>query len=411
MGVANVPFNEAERLAALARYEILDTPREEAFDGVTKLIAQICDAPIAVVNLIAEGRQWFKSEVGLGVRETPLESSICAHALLQEDLFVVPDTTKDARFNDNPLVTGDPRLRFYAGSLLVTPDGFPLGTLCVLDYEPRSIDERQRATLEILSDHVMNLIELRRSMRRLTDLNAQVEAGLIRQQRLLAGVAHDIRTPLSTIATGATVLSQMSEEPKIQRVAGQIARAADTAVRLAGDLVDAESVAAGTFGIELRPTPLTPIVRDVLARLEDAARAAEITCTLDIPHSGAWVMGDVDRLTQVFTNLLSNAIGHTPSGGVITLRIRIDDGRVEFSIADSGPGIAASDQERVFEPFWRGSDTKRPGMGLGLSIVKALVLAHHGNVKVHNRAEGGAVFTVSLPSTTDGHGEPIEQQV
>jgi len=127
---AELHFAETQRLAALRGYDILDTPREAEFDDIVEVVSAICETPISVINLIDAGRQWFKAEVGLGVRETPIDSSLCAHAILQPDLFVVPDTTKDARFCDNPLVTGEPRLRFYAGALLETPDGLPLGTIC-----------------------------------------------------------------------------------------------------------------------------------------------------------------------------------------------------------------------------------------------------------------------------------------
>jgi GAF domain-containing protein len=159
-------WNEPERLGALARYEILDTPREPQFDDVARLAADIFEAPIAVVNLIAEGRQWFKAEVGIGADELPLNVSICAHAILQPGTFIVPDTTQDARFSCNPLVTGEPSLRFYAGALLETPEGFPLGTVCVLDTKPRpnGITARQRLTLEVLARQVMTQLELRRAL-------------------------------------------------------------------------------------------------------------------------------------------------------------------------------------------------------------------------------------------------------
>jgi two-component sensor histidine kinase len=153
---------EKYRLDALRRYAILDTPREADFDEVVKVTSAICNAPISVINLIDQGRQWFKAEVGLGVRETPIDSSICAHAILQSDLFIIPDTTQDDRFCDNPLVTGDPRLRFYAGALLETPEGFPLGTVCVLDYKPRNLDQTQKDFLRLMAHQVMKLLELRR---------------------------------------------------------------------------------------------------------------------------------------------------------------------------------------------------------------------------------------------------------
>jgi PAS domain S-box-containing protein len=159
-------WNEADRLEALAGYAILDTPREPQFDDVARLAADVFEAPIAVVNLIAEGRQWFKAEVGIGADELPLDVSICAHAILQQGLFVVPDTSVDPRFICNPLVSGAPGLRFYAGALLETPDGLPIGTVCVLDTKPRpeGITERQRLTLEVLARQVMSQLEFRRAI-------------------------------------------------------------------------------------------------------------------------------------------------------------------------------------------------------------------------------------------------------
>lgn len=156
------------RFDALATYEILDTPREQRFDDIVRLAADICDAPMGAVCLVAEQRQWFKAEIGLGLEETPLDVSICAHAILQSDVFVVPDTTKDERFAGNPIVTGEPHVRFYAGALLETADGLPLGTLCVLDTVPRpnGVSEGQRRALKTLAAQVMMQLELKRSQAR-----------------------------------------------------------------------------------------------------------------------------------------------------------------------------------------------------------------------------------------------------
>lgn len=162
-----VTWTEPERLEALRAYGVLDTPPEEAFDDIVHLAARICEAPIAVVNLIDAGRQWFKAETGLGTRETPLETSFCAHALLQSDGMVVPDATRDPRFECNPLVTTAGGLRFYAGCLLKSRDGLPLGTLCVLDTRarPEGLTPLQAETLEVLAGQVMAQMELRRVLR------------------------------------------------------------------------------------------------------------------------------------------------------------------------------------------------------------------------------------------------------
>lgn len=153
---------EAERLAALRRYQILDTPPEAAFDDLTAIAAAICGTPIALVSLVDDERQWFKSAHGLPVSETPRSQAFCAHALTSRALLEVPDATADARFADNPLVTGDPHIRFYAGAPLVTADGQTLGTLCVIDTSVRTLDPGQRAGLEALARQVVAQLELRR---------------------------------------------------------------------------------------------------------------------------------------------------------------------------------------------------------------------------------------------------------
>lgn len=162
MQAAELPDNEAQRLRALASYEILDTPAEAAFDDFTKLASEICGTPISLISLVDEARQWFKSRVGLDVSETPRELAFCAHALLGSDLMEVPDATRDPRFNDNPLVTGSPDIRFYAGTPLVTSDGFSLGTLCVIDRMPRELTPAQRDALAALGRQVIRQLEHRR---------------------------------------------------------------------------------------------------------------------------------------------------------------------------------------------------------------------------------------------------------
>jgi len=177
---------EAARLRSLERYRLLDTPREMDFDEIAEAAAELCGTPIAVVNLIGDGRQFFKAEVGLGVRETPLEHSFCRQALLQEDFLCVPDATRDPRFEGNPLVIGEPGLRFYAGALLKTAEGHPLGTVCVLDTQPQTLTERQRKGLMRLARQTMAQMELRRSLRE------QAEQRLLHERILDSAVDHAI---------------------------------------------------------------------------------------------------------------------------------------------------------------------------------------------------------------------------
>jgi len=157
-----LPKAEKKRLKILWQYELLDTIPEEAFDDLTALAAHICEAPIALISLVDENRQWFKSKVGISINETSRDVSFCAHAILQSDLFIIPDALKDKRFADNPLVTSSPKIRFYAGAPLITPDGHALGTLCVIDKVPRELKPEQKQALRVLSRHVATQLELRR---------------------------------------------------------------------------------------------------------------------------------------------------------------------------------------------------------------------------------------------------------
>src|SRR5918911_2157871 len=181
------PWNEEDRLAALRSYGVLDTPREAAFDEITEVAARVCKAPISLVSFVEDTRQFFKAEVGLGVRETPIDVSIRAHAILQRDLFVVPDTTQDERFASNPLVTGEPHIRIYAGALLTTPEDLPLGTLCILDTKPRpeGLSEEQAGTLRALARAVMAQLELRRTNKVLRNSEQQLRASEERLQLAL----------------------------------------------------------------------------------------------------------------------------------------------------------------------------------------------------------------------------------
>src|SRR5262249_34752947 len=164
-----VPVNEADRLQTLRAYKILDTKPEERFDELTRLAALICGVPISLISLIDTDRQWFKSKFGLDLQQTPRAQAFCTHAIMQPELFVVPDATKDERFASNALVTGDPYIRFYAGEPLAARDGHVLGTLCVIDREPHTLTEAQKEALRIVGQLVIANFELKRDLQELRD--------------------------------------------------------------------------------------------------------------------------------------------------------------------------------------------------------------------------------------------------
>jgi GAF domain-containing protein len=223
---AAIPANEAERLAALHGYRVLDTPEEAAFDDIVRIAAQVCGAPIAVVNLIDRGRQWFKAEVGLGVRETPL-----GHLHLRPRHSAAgavrgggPDRRRPVQLQ--PLVTGDLGLRFYAGALLQTAEGLALGTVCVLDTRPRRLDEAQKATLTALARQTMAQLELRRALR------AAEQANRFRS-RLMAVAGHDLKQPLQVL-TG--VLERLEGREMTPRDRRWLTLAQEQATRMSEEL-------------------------------------------------------------------------------------------------------------------------------------------------------------------------------
>lgn len=186
MQAPDIPRNEHARLATLRSLDILDTRAEERFDRITRMARQLFDVPVALVSLVDENRQWFKSCIGLSAREGPRETSFCGHAILGDDVFLIPDASRDERFADNPQVVGGPRIRFYAGCPLKAPDGHKLGTLCVIDHKPRHFDQDEVAALRDLASIVeneLNILQLA-TMDELTNLSNRRGFMLLAQHSL-----------------------------------------------------------------------------------------------------------------------------------------------------------------------------------------------------------------------------------
>jgi diguanylate cyclase (GGDEF)-like protein len=224
------PVTEAQRLATLESFNILDSSPEAIFDELVRMAASICETPIALVSLIDGRRQWFKSEIGLGQRETPRELAFCAHAIRGSEIFVVPDAAADARFKDNPLVTEGPQIRFYAGAPLIAADGAALGTLCVIDQVPREISPERLDALRLLGRHVMEHLELRKCVAALSQTSVrrgaridELEASHRRQNTLIQNQERRINhmadyDSVTALPNRRLFLSRLSQQQELARL-------------------------------------------------------------------------------------------------------------------------------------------------------------------------------------------------
>ena len=227
---APLPPNETQRLTALQKYQVLDTPPEQAFDDLTLLAAHICQTPIALVSLVDETRQWFKSKIGLTATETHRDIAFCAHTILHRDeVFEVQDAAADPRFVDNPLVTGDTQVRFYAGVPLVAPDGQALGAFCVMDRTPRTLTAEQREAMRALSRHVISQLELRIANKRMRQQETETrKLALIAERTDNSVVLTDAAGKVVWVNAGFTRLTGYTLEEIIGKTPGSLLQGPET---------------------------------------------------------------------------------------------------------------------------------------------------------------------------------------
>ncbi|CAD1794996.1 GAF domain-containing sensor histidine kinase [Xanthomonas euroxanthea] len=378
------PPSEALRLQALRSYGILDTPREAAFEDITRLASIICQTPIALISLVDADRQWFKSEIGMGERETPLFKSMCAHALLDSDVLVVPDTRQDVRFARNPLVTGEAPLHFYAGAVLKTSEGLPLGTVCVLDRQPRQLSDEQVDALRALARQTMAQLELRRA------LQVAEESDRYRS-RLMAIAGHDLKTPLRT---AAYAIDKMRRHANVDSIP-TLVTARDAINLVARNLDELATLAAAseTASPDLQPLALEDVLHAVLG----VWRQPAIDKCLALRHvpTSLRVRSHPTLLTTLLGNLIGNAVKYTERGRVL-VGVRRRPGHAVVEIIDSGIGLNLDHPEQVFQAF-RQADPRSDGLGIGLWIVHRTAETLGCEVDVRPRPSGGTCFSVSIP--------------
>ncbi|MEO8530442.1 MAG: histidine kinase dimerization/phosphoacceptor domain -containing protein [Deltaproteobacteria bacterium] len=346
---------QAARLRALRSYAILDTAPEQEFDDIVQLASKICGTPISVVNLVHHDRQWFKSEVGLGVRQTPIETSICAHAILEDAFVEISDTLNDPRMAGNPLVHGDPSLRFYAGAQLKTSDGLPIGTLCVLDYEPRELTELQRETLRVLANQVMVQLEMKKALN---------EATILRQE-----VDHRVKNSLQSILSYTRILSRSMTSDEGKDVLASLQRRIQAMSVLHEQIYRTQSGGAVELGEYLQNLC---VHLDALA--PDGVRLSVTTDTTTINAQQAAATGTL--VNEFVANAFKHAFPDERKGSVsITMQV-LRDNKVKITCADDGVGLAPDASQ---------SD------GLGMKVAALICMQLQTDLVYEQRETGHAV--------------------
>lgn len=420
---APIPANEDKRLLALHRYDILDTPVEDAFERITRLAAKIFQAPIALTTLVDRDRQWFKSCYGLDTQSTTRQISFCAHTILSESVMTVPDTYKDKRFADNPQVIGSPGFRFYAGAPLRTPDGYNLGTLCILDRIPRrQLNAEEEETLVDLAALVIDELELRNALSKaqreinrrknaevlLQETNLKLETADRAKSFFLSTTSHELRTPLGAIIGFSELLTKEavgSLNQQQRNYAQYIFDSGNHLLSLVNDILDLSKIEAGKMKLYLELVDLTKFVRSAIPVLQEKFLEKGVSLKVKVPEIPYQVLADQRKLRQILYNLLANALKFTPPGGVVTISANSYPDYICLSIKDSGVGISAEEQLRLFQPFVQ-LNQDNEGTGLGLAITKRLLELHNGSINVESSVGKGSTFRFQLPRPPLFQGNP-----
>ena len=399
---APLPDNESARLNALLNENILDTEAEKDFDILVQLAKKHFDVPIALISFVDKDRQWFKSCIGVDISETSRDVAFCAHAILEDVPLVVNDTHEDERFKDNPLVTGEPYIRFYAGVPLKSKDGYNLGTFCIVDTKPRDRFSKDDVTA------LVQYGELAQSLLRARQANFQIQEAHDAKSNFVAHISHELRTPLNVVVGTSQILAEKKSNlsAETQELVKSLRTSSEALLEIVNSVLDLSSLEAKSFSLSNEPFSFEMLFQEIISIMTPRAREKRLAFNIDYADlRGTCYTGDKVRLKQILINLLNNAIKFTKKGAV-TLKAGYskqthtnDLPDIEFQIIDTGMGIAEEDIARIFKSFEKAHQRVHyEGTGLGLSIVKNFLNEMDGKISVESRIGFGTKFLVTLPN-------------
>lgn len=389
--------DDADRLLALQQYHILDTLPEEDLDNITKLASEICKTPNSLISLVDKDRQWFKSKIGVEADETPRDVAFCAHAINEPgQLFVVPDSRKDERFFDNPLVTSAPNIIFYAGVPLVNPEGFALGTLCIMDNVPRQLSKHQEEALEILAKQVINIFELRRKNTELAKTQRILENRNKDLEKFAGIISHDLKSPLTSIISLIN-LFELDYKHLLEDKAVNILDHIKLVSYKLKEMIEGVLDYYRSDPMALQQTENIEFDK-FFASLFELIELPD-NSTLELPENRT-IQSKRTVLQQIFMNLLTNSIRYNDK---FQLKIKIEfeesNQFYHFKISDNGIGIKPEYQTKIFDLFTtvnKKDENGKPSLGIGLATVKKLIDNMHGKIEVDSTPGQSTTFSFTL---------------
>ena len=403
--ILNTSFAEAnqwerERLDVLRRYQILDSDPEPAFDELTELAAYTLKVPMALISLVDEDRQWFKSCVGADLTETRREIAICSHAIEHENVFIIEDAREDPMFADNPLVTAFPNIVFYAGAPLIVEDGHRIGTLCIIDHKPRSLNGDEIKALKTMARLVVAQLDLRIAAMQQRQKAEGLQKTVALKDRFFSIIAHDLRTPFQTLMNLSQVLKTDQGEKNREMIADKLNRAAVAAFELTENLLKWAMLETHSVSQKPRSYRLTELIEETLAPLKATAEFKGVKLDRRLDDCRL----NVDKVTAetLFRNLVSNAIKFSHPGGTVTISSQIDEsGRcIAVKISDDGVGIEperlAQIQQATDLDSSQGTSGEK-GSGLGLMLCREFADRCGAKFELRSKPGQGTSVTLHFP--------------